>query len=143
MAVQQLIRNNFESLHLFRDQVTVYFKPQKVDEVIAAIDTLSRLVGPFSPEADRIDLTVLPPQLHSLIPLIRRWAISDDGERADALDGAPPSELEELVSTVESHFGDIDQFLGRIENQDVSEVAAALNRLGECRVEAQLRLKRQ
>jgi hypothetical protein len=142
VAVRQLIRNELESLHLFRDQVTVYFKPQTADEVIAAIDTLSHLVGPFSPEVDRIDLTILPPQLHSLIPLIRRWAISDDGDRADALDDASPSELEELVSTVESHFGDIDQYLGRIGNQDVSEVATALNRLGECMVEAQLKLKR-
>jgi hypothetical protein len=139
-TLQKLIRDSSESLHLFTDAVTLYATPRSEDEILDAIDALSFLVGRHVSEVESIDFTVLPLSLHSLIPLIGRWAVSDDGERADLLEEASESELSDLVATVEPHLGEIDDYLR--DSADESLPAIYIGALAECTVEARLHLER-
>lgn len=104
-TVRRVIRESSESLHLFADAIVLYAKPKSADEVADAIDALSSLVGPHSSETSSVDFTVLPAPLHGLIPLIKRWAVTDDGERDALLEEASESELSDLVATIEPHLG--------------------------------------
>ena len=141
-AVEVLLRNPSESLHFFTGAVVLYFQPKSADAASEAVSTLAGLLGEFSPEADSIDLSTLPEGLRMLIPHIRRWAVSDDGERAELLQEASRSDLEDLVQTVEIHFENINQYLDSFGKSGPTEPAAlALQTLGECTAEAQLELK--
>lgn len=141
-AVETLLRNPSESLHFFTGAVVLYFQPKTADAAIEAVSTLAGLLEKFSPEADSIDFNALPERLQVLIPHIRRWAVSDDSERADLLQEASRSDLEDLVQTVEVHFEKINQYLDSFGKSGPTEPAAlALQTLGECTVEAQLELR--
>jgi hypothetical protein len=46
-----------------------------------------------------VDLTRLPPDLRTLVPLIRQWAAGDDEERAQRLAAASTEELQKLCDS--------------------------------------------
>jgi hypothetical protein len=141
-AVGELLHDNSESLHFFEGAVVLYYVPRTTASVLAAISILANLVGTAESELDSVDLSVLPPQFHDLIPYIRRWAISDDGERSELTDEALKTELEELVTAVKPRLPEIDKYLDSFGQKGPSEMAAlALQTLGECCVEVQLKLK--
>jgi hypothetical protein len=139
-TVQRLIRDSSESLHLFVDAVTLYAKPQSGGEVVDAIGELLSLVGRQVSDVNSVDFAALPSSLHSLIPLFERWAISDDGERSDLLEEASESDLSDLISTVEPHLEEIDDYLAN--SADGSPAAIYAGALAECAVEARLFLER-
>jgi hypothetical protein len=139
-TAQKVIRDSSESLHLFKDAIELYTKPTSVDAVIDAIDALSSLVGPHVSETLSVDFAVLPASLHGLIPLIKRWAVTDDGEREALLAEASESELSDLVATVEPRLGEIDDYLQ--DSADESLPAIYIGALAECTVEARLSLER-
>jgi hypothetical protein len=84
--------------------------------------------------------TVLPASLHSLIRLIKRWAVPDDGERAALLEDATEAELSDLVTTVEPLFEEIDDYIQ--DSTEGSMPAVYIGALAECTVEARLYLDR-
>ncbi len=139
-TVKQIIRDDLDSLHIFSDCFCLYFKPQSADEVLAAIDLLVGLARLFPALVETIDLKGLPGQFHGLVPLIRKWGVSDDSERSDLLDQASQSDLEQLVNAVNEHFSEINSYLNSFGSESLSEAALALSALGECAAEAVLRL---
>jgi hypothetical protein len=139
-TVQKVIRESSESLHIFTDAIELYAKPTSADAVIDAIDALSSLVGPHLSETMSVDFTVLPESFHGLIGLIKRWAVTDDGERATLLEEASVAELSDLVAIVEPRFGEIDDCLG---NSGSEMAAIYLGALAECTLEAKLHLDRR
>jgi len=139
-TVQEIIRESSESLHLLADAMTLYRQPRSADEVVHAINALSSLVGPHESEATSVDFTELPASLHVLIPLIKRWAVTDDGEREALLEEGSESELSVLVATVEPRLGEIDDYLR--ESACKSLPAIYIGALAECTVEARLYLER-
>lgn len=131
-TVQKVIHESSESLHLFEDAITLYAKPKSADDVADAIDTLTSLVGPHVSETMSVDFTVLPASLHSLIRLIKRWAVTDDGERAALLEDATEAELSDLVTTVEPLLEEIDDYIQ--DSTEGSMPAVYIGALAECTV---------
>jgi len=121
-----------ESLHFFEGAVVLYSQPHSSDAVMAALAILVSLVGTVRSELDSVDFSVLPPDIHDLIPYIRRWAISDDGERSDLLDEASKDELEELIAAVEQRLPEINKYLDSFGEMGLSDISAlALQTLGD------------
>jgi hypothetical protein len=86
---------------------------------------------------DDVDLTELPEQFHPLIPLIERWAISDDAQRSAAMAGASDEDKRALLAAVAPQFDAIDAYL---DEHDDLEVAAYLGTLAEAAAEAAVEL---
>jgi hypothetical protein len=139
-SVQQLIVAESDSLHFFAGCVTLYFRPNSTSELKAALDCLVGLARLFAPASIQWNLEALPPSLRALTPIIQKWAIGDDSERADLLDESPPSELGELVRAVDAHLSEIDRYLDSV-GEAMPEAALALQTLEKCAAEARLILK--
>jgi hypothetical protein len=103
-------------------------------------ERLQRLVAlaqilPTGAAGEALDPQALPADLRDLLPLLARWAISDDVERTDAVSGADTAELRGLVERVEPRLPLIARFLGEPAGRD-SDAAAALGALAESVMEA-------
>lgn len=82
----------------------------------------------------------LPTQFHPIIPLIRKWAISDDSDRGEALTDSSKEILRALVDEVSPYLDSIDSYLNSFGSKAPPEEAVALGRLAECTVEARSKL---
>jgi hypothetical protein len=85
-----------------------------------------------------VDFTELPSEFHDLIPLIRRWANSDDVDRDKKMQTAPDAELRALTDAVQPRFDAINLYL---DQNDHLEVATYLGTLAEAAVEAGMDLE--
>jgi hypothetical protein len=85
-----------------------------------------------------VDLTELPAEFHDLIPLIREWAISDDGDRDGKMQATSDAELRALADAVHPRFDAINAYL---DQNDHLEVATYLGTLAEAAVEAGMDLE--
>jgi len=131
-AANGLLPLQSESLHFFEGAVVLYSQPPTADAIMTALAILTSLVGTARSELDSVDLSALPPQLQDLIPYIRRWAISDDGERSELLDEASKPELEQLVAAVEQRLPEIDKYLDSFGKKGPSNTQdLALQTLGD------------
>ncbi len=82
----------------------------------------------------------LPPEFQFLIPLIRKWAESDDHLRSDLIDQAGGASLRELADNVVPLFDSINTYLNRL-GKELPEAAIALQTLAECASEAQISIR--
>ncbi len=138
-SIRELIRRDADSLH-FRvgGEIALYIRPQSPGEITTAIETLLKFfVDGFRPQRERWDLDGLPPEFQHLIPLIRKWAESDDSLRSDLIDEAGEASLRELIYGVVPLFDSINAYLNNFENAP-PEAAIALQTLAECAAEAQI-----
>ena len=139
-AVESLLQNKDDSLHVFQGAVVLYAKGRDADGSIDNIETLAKLVGPFRRNASSSHLKTLPSRFHHLIPFILEWAESDDGERNALLDQSSGDSLGELVRIVSPDLAEIDLYLDSFRSEPMPDAAIALGRLAELVVDAKLRL---
>ena len=142
-AVDLLLRNASDSLHLRPDEVVLYFQPPEPATVLKAIDLLLPVIGETKSRSLPADAHMVPKQLRALLPLLKRWGEPDDAERGRILESASKRALQKLVSTVKPHFDEIDVYLRSFDNLPMSEAAIALGTLAECAIEARLLLARE
>jgi hypothetical protein len=87
-----------------------------------------------------VDLSLLPPELQPLEPLIRQYAAGDDVVRTDRLDAASTEELRQLDRAMTVHrFDVLEAFLdAHLERTGTPEqdVAHVLSSVGEAAAEA-------
>jgi hypothetical protein len=91
-----------------------------------------------------VDLALLPPELADCVPLIRRFAISDDVVRSERMAAAPFAELESLASVTPAQWAALEHFLDEhMERPGTPEqdVALVLSAFGEAAAEARLELQ--
>ncbi|HUA21744.1 MAG TPA: hypothetical protein VMU80_16960 [Bryobacteraceae bacterium] len=126
-----------ESLYFTRGEIGFYLKPtgdsDRVGGLIAQVVELAEKVGTIE-EGPKLEL--LPVQFHPLIPMIKKWAVTDDSERNDLLDTTPRPVLRSLVDEVSPYLEAISSFLDSFGQKAPTEEAASLGRLAECVVEA-------
>jgi hypothetical protein len=139
-AVHELDLQAQESLHFAVDSISAYFDHPPLSRVIKVIESFRNLAESMAEPVEDLDLTVLPVQFHPLIPLIKKWAISDDSDREDFLTSSPKTILKSLVSEIEPYLPAIDSYLDSFGHRAPSEEAAALGRLAECASEAKQHL---
>jgi hypothetical protein len=91
-----------------------------------------------------VELGLLPPELADCVPLIRRFAISDDVVRSERMDAAPFAELEALAGLTPAQWSALEHFLDEhMERPGTPEqdVAVVLSAFGEAAAEARLELQ--
>lgn len=88
-----------------------------------------------------VDLELLPDDLRPLVPLIRRYSVSDDVKRAARVDAASPEERAELERAAQPHWDAINAYLdAHIERTGTPEqdVAVVLDAFAQAAMEAGL-----
>jgi hypothetical protein len=90
-------------------------------------------------DGTEVDLGLLPEDLRPLAPLIRRFSVSDDVERAERLVAATPEERAELERATQPHWDAINAYLD--EHIDAAgtpeqDVACALDAFAQAAMEA-------
>jgi hypothetical protein len=140
-AVETLQLEPEESLHVYRNKLTLYARPTSearldalVDGVVAVADRLPKA------ESVVVGFEDVPTEFSVLLARFRDWAISDDSERHERLMRAPRIELTALVESVTPLFTAINEYLDHVADNP-SESALALGALAECAAEAQLHLR--
>jgi hypothetical protein len=137
---QALIRRDGDSLHFRVGEVALYVHPQSAEEARDAIEILLNLVGPSRPQREQWNLAGLPPEFQHLVPLIKKWAESDDSLRSDLISEAGEPSLRELIDNVARLFDSINRYLDSL-GDDLPEAAVALQTLAESAAEAQITIK--
>jgi hypothetical protein len=135
--LSQLDLKNGDSLHIYRNGVIFYSKPTAVptflDRAAVFLEIVQELCNFAGVKEEAIGL---PAAFGDLNDLAQLWAISDDNDRADAIEEASVEALEELVRRVEPRIGRIDIHLGKHDG----DRDAALGCLAEAAAEAKIRL---
>jgi hypothetical protein len=127
-----------ESLHFYRNGVRYYAKLTEVTTFLRRVRFLSRFVAGIANLASQGSRHVdLPEPFSDLADLARAWAISDDEERAEALEGASAEDLKMLVERLAPRLARINEYL----DSHISDSAAALGSLAEAACEAQIALR--
>jgi hypothetical protein len=91
----------------------------------------------------QVDLALLPEELQPLAPLIRKYAASDDAERAERLAMASTDELRALSDAAEPHWDAINAYLDEhVERPGPrQDVALVLDGFAQAAMEASLELQ--
>lgn len=129
-----------ESLHFAKNSLDLYMRPRPANEVLVIIDALYQLVNNLPKYKEGpVDLKKLPVEFHKLIPLIRKWDVSNDVERNERLTQLSIKEKESLYQKVKPYFHKINQYLDSFGDKPLPEEAISLQNLGE--VAAELKIK--
>jgi hypothetical protein len=126
-----------ESLHFSRGDVQFYLKTPTAEHVQRVIERAIDLAEKIEVAEEPLDLTLLPVPFHPLIPLIRKWAIYDDGDRSDLLTTASKPALSKMIEKVSPYLAAIDSYLDSFGKQPPTERPCALGTLAECVLEAE------
>jgi hypothetical protein len=130
-----------ESLHFYRNGISIYLHHPDTDRVSYIIDLTRTFLGTLSPSPSETNFTGLPPQFKPLIPLIQAWGISDDVERDERREQMSRVVLQALVDEVTPYFGAINSYLDSFGDRPQPEAATALGALAEFVAETDLYLK--
>jgi len=136
-SAQALIRRDADSLHFRMGEVALYHHPQSAEEATDAIERLLNFVGPFRPQRDEWNLAGLPAKFQHLVPMIRKWAESDDSLRSDLIREAGEPSLRELIENVAPLSDSINTYLDSL-GDNLPEAAIALQTLAESAAEARI-----
>ena len=139
-SAQALIRRNTDSLHFRVDEVALYVSPQSAKEARDAIEILLNFVGPYHPQREQWNLAGLPPEFQHLVPLIKKWAESDDSLRSAMISEAGEPSLRGLIENVAPLFDSINTYLDSF-GDNLPEAGVALQTLAESAAEAQITIK--
>jgi hypothetical protein len=90
-----------------------------------------------------VDLSRLPGELQGLVPLIRRYAASDDVERETRRAGASDDELRELSDAPHGLWDAINRYLDENITSALPYEATVLDSFAQAALEAELELRRR
>ena len=122
-----------EEINVSQRLVRVYLRRPSKDRVLAVIQAVIDLM-PHAANAPA-EFSSLPPKLRPLVPLLSKWAIDDDEERARKLNRCADSTRQKLVDSVIPLLPAIDEFLGAF-GANPPEEACALGSLAQAALEA-------
>lgn len=135
-AITALRLDAAESLHVYRNGITVYAQPatpERLDEVLITLVTLASVLPVNVPVKPRF--ADLPKLFHPLIPLVRKWGLTDDAARTERLERASQREVATLIRKVTPLFGTINRYLDGF-SDSTPDQACSLGALAECAAEA-------
>lgn len=141
-AILDLHLASDESLTVYGNGISAYVRPRLQRHLTDILTALAKLADELPPgETKPVPLNDLPPEFRPLIPLIRKWGISDDADRTERLGGATRRQLQALVRRVSPMFVPINTYLAGF-SDEVPAAAAALGSLAEAAAEARLILEK-
>lgn len=123
-----------ESIFIYQNCIALALNSTR--NIIATIDVLVALIDKydalFKKKADRkIYRKNLPENLQVLVPIIKKWAVSDDGERQQLVEESTEKQKRHLVKTVAPYMAEINNFLDSFGEQPLSDEAILLGNLAE------------
>jgi hypothetical protein len=125
-----------EEINVSQRLVRVYLRRPTKRRVMAVVHAVMDLMPHESDWKEASAFEEVPAALRPLIPLVERWAISDDEERWRKLNHCAPSTRQKLVGAVVPLIPVINQFLDTFGNSP-SEEACAFGDLAQAALEAQ------
>jgi hypothetical protein len=133
-----------ESLHVYVNCVTVYLQPTSRPRILGGVASAIALADRLPARAATIvDVSGLPSELAALVPLARRWGLSDDVDRGERLRRTSTRGLRGLVRAVAPLCGAVNAYLDSCGDAPMPESATIIGALAECAVEAQLLLEQR
>jgi hypothetical protein len=140
-----------EQLVVSRNRVFLLIEPGGIDMDSSRLRCLQALVDALPSDAPptgtgelidglRFDAAAVDPALQQLLPVIRRWACGDDGQRSDRIAGASDRDLASLMDAVEPLLSRIDDLA---ETEPLPDEAILLGRVAEAALEAGHELERR
>jgi hypothetical protein len=137
-AVRRLNLAPKESLHGACNGLMLFLKPDRPEAVSDRVEALCELAALLPSAGTKEPAVELPAEFQELLPLVRRWAVTDDEKRSERLTRASPSARKQLVEKVGPHFDRINNYLDSFGEQPLSDGAILLGALAECATEAML-----
>lgn len=137
--VKRLRLSQKESLHFWDGQAILYlqrFSWEEVSTTLSILYDLLLLLPLRQEETPQFD--ELPENFQKLVPLIKRWGVTDDNDRSEKVSKASSITLNRLVATVKPKFRAINSYLDTFGANPLPEHAILLGALAECATEAQL-----
>ncbi len=133
--LKQLDMSAGESLNFYKNAVVYYARSGDASRFLERTNAISRFVAALTgPEETELRQVDLPEPFADLNDCAQEWAISDDAERAEALEKASVEDLKGLVERVAPRLRSINEYL----NTHSGETDAALGSLAETVSEAQI-----
>jgi len=121
--------SNRESLQVYTTGITLIAESiENIDSLLAKTVSLVNAL-PFSVDAH--DFSKLPSEFKSLLPLMKKWGLCDDLERAEKLKRTSRLTKKRLVNLVAPHMSQINNYLSSFGNAALSDDAIFLGRLAE------------
>jgi hypothetical protein len=133
-ALIHLQLRRWETLCVKPGELAALLKPTDAERIASAGAALVDLFEAAAVEETAVNLRALPRQFHALIPLIEKWGLSDDVERAEVQRTASTKERRTFLKVVTPYLRKIDDYL---DDHD-TEAAHALGRLAEAAAEVSL-----
>lgn len=138
--LQRLSLNGDEGLLVARNGLLATFRAEGIERHVGLVDALVNLAESLPPNCEPEEVARLPDGLSSLRPLIGRWAIGDDQQRADVIEAADADELRSLAAAVEPHLATIDELFA---TDEFTRAAQVTGQLAEAAIEARRELERR
>jgi hypothetical protein len=132
IKVLQLSAN--ESIFFYNNYISFALNPKRnlIQILDDTIDLISFHNKVFEKESKSIILEKnIPNNLRPLFPLLKKWSVSDDGEREQLIEETSKRQKKKLISTVEPLMKEINVFLDSFKNEPLNEEAILLGNLAE------------
>jgi hypothetical protein len=138
----RLLAQFFQKLNPFPDEAVFVYR----NAVIFALQTdrdlasiLEQIIELISANNNIFKRTVrkiisaekIPDHLQPLIPLIKKYSISDDSEREQLIEDMKKTEIKKLIEQVSPYMKDINTFLDSFIDQPLTEEATLIGNLAE------------
>ena len=121
--------SNRESLQVYTTGITLITESiENIDALLTKIVTLANALPFF---VDAYDFSKLPSEFKSLLPLMKKWGLSDDLERTEKLQRMSLLTKKRVVNLVMPYMSKINTYLSSFGNSALPDDAIILGRLAE------------
>ncbi|ADV80955.1 hypothetical protein [Terriglobus saanensis] len=128
-----------ESLHFYKNAVTYYALSVDTAKFLERMNFICRFVAGIAQPKKTLQTIDLPRPFAELNDCAQEWAISDDAERAGAIEAASTEKLRRLVEKIDPMVREINAYL----DTHSGEKEAVLASLAETASEAKLALEQE
>jgi hypothetical protein len=121
-----------ESIFFYNNYISFALNPTRnlIQILDDMIDLVSSHVRVFT-KTNIISSKNLPDNLRLLLPLMKKWGITDDVEREQLIEKTGEKQKKKLISAVDPLMKEINEFLDSFKEQPLSEEAMLLGNLAE------------
>jgi hypothetical protein len=135
--LKKLDLGSHESLHFYKNAVAYYALSSDAAKFLERTNIICRFVAEITQRKRASQAVDLPKPFSELNDCAQEWAISDDIERGEAIEGASAEKLKKLVERVDPMMSKINAYL----DDHSGEKEAVLASLAETASEAKLVLE--
>jgi len=134
LKILNLTLSENESIYIYGNGI--YFALNADRNINTAIDIIIDIVSDskiFKKETlkKKIVAENIPDLLKTLIPLLKKWSLSDDSEREQLIEKTTKREKKKLIEEVGPYMKEINEFLESFEDKPLSEEAIMIGNLAE------------